>query len=78
MEQDLQRGIAQALRTLSTKEETVLRMHYGIGLESSHSLEEIGFRFNLTRERVRQIKEKALNKLKHATRYKALSAFAEG
>jgi RNA polymerase primary sigma factor len=78
IEQDLHHGIEQALKTLAPKEETVLRMHYGVGLESVHSLEEIGVRFNLTRERVRQIKEKALNKLKHSSRYKALSAYAEG
>jgi RNA polymerase primary sigma factor len=78
MDEDLQRGIEQALKSLTPKEETVLKLHYGIGVESAHSLEEIGIRFNLTRERVRQIKEKALNKLKHATRYRALAVFAEG
>jgi RNA polymerase primary sigma factor len=78
IEQDLHKGIDLALKTLTPKEEIVLRMHYGVGLESMHSLEEIGIRFNLTRERVRQIKEKALNKLKHATRYKALSVYADG
>jgi RNA polymerase primary sigma factor len=52
-----------------------VRLYFGIGEETSHTLEEIGQRFNLTRERARQIKEKALRRLKHSSRSKRLSAY---
>jgi RNA polymerase primary sigma factor len=56
--------IEDALRTLSPKEEMILRMRFGIGMESEYTLEEIGNYFNISRERVRQIVEKSLRKLR--------------
>jgi RNA polymerase sigma factor, sigma-70 family len=67
--------IEQALATLSPREEKVVRMRYGIGEPAQYSLEEIGSRFNLTRERIRQIELKALRKLRHTNRSKSLEAF---
>ncbi len=64
--------VSQALHSLRPKEEAVLKMYFGIYPEVPNSLEEIGYRLNITRERVRQIKEKALSKLKHASRSKPL------
>jgi len=67
--------IEQALALLTPREEKVLRMRYGIGEPTQYSLEDIGSRFNLTRERIRQIELKALRKLRHATRCQTLEAF---
>jgi RNA polymerase primary sigma factor len=64
--------VSIALQSLRPKEEAVLKMYFGIYPEVPHSLEEIGNRLNITRERVRQIKEKALSKMKHASRSKPL------
>jgi len=69
--------IGEALAQLSPREEKVLRMRYGIGEPTQYSLEEIGARFNLTRERIRQIELKALRKLRHVRRSKALESFVE-
>ena len=68
MEVSLQEEVYKTLDTLSEREKEVVRLYFGIGEETSHTLEEIGKRFNLTRERARQIKEKALRRLKHASR----------
>jgi RNA polymerase primary sigma factor len=65
----------RALNTLSEREREVVKMFFGIGYESPHSLEDIGQRFDLTRERVRQIKDKAINKLKSESRCKSLKPF---
>lgn len=62
----------QILKTLSPKEEQVIRMRFGIGFDRDHTLEEVGRYLSITRERVRQIEAKALRKLKHPTRLKAL------
>jgi RNA polymerase primary sigma factor len=67
--------ILDVLCTLSPREEKVLRMRYGIGEPTQYSLEQIGARFHLTRERIRQIELKALHKLRHAKRSKELQAF---
>jgi RNA polymerase primary sigma factor len=64
--------VSNALQSLRPKEEAVLKMYFGIEPEVPHSLEDIGNRLNITRERVRQIKEKALSKMKHASRSKPL------
>ncbi|MEO7426211.1 MAG: RNA polymerase sigma factor RpoD/SigA [Fibrobacteria bacterium] len=64
--------VSHALHSLRPKEEAVLKMYFGIEPEVPHSLEDIGNRLNITRERVRQIKEKALSKMKHASRSKPL------
>jgi len=65
---ELREQINEALATLTPREEKVLRMRFGIGEATHYSLEEIGVRFALTRERIRQIEIKALRKLRHATR----------
>ncbi len=67
--------ITAALAALTPREETVVRMRYGIGEPTNYSLEEIGTRFNLTRERIRQIELKAIRKLRHIDRAQSLSAF---
>jgi RNA polymerase primary sigma factor len=68
----MSQDVSLALQSLRPKEEAVLKMYFGIYPEVPHSLEEIGNRLNITRERVRQIKEKALSKMKHASRSKPL------
>jgi len=64
--------LQRILRTLSPKEEKVIRMRFGIGTDRDHTLEEVGRHLSITRERVRQIEAKALRKLKHPSRLKAL------
>ncbi len=64
--------IQRVLRTLTPKEEKVIRMRFGIGVDRDHTLEEVGRHLSITRERVRQIEAKALRKLKHPSRMKAL------
>lgn len=71
----LREQIGDVLSTLSPREEKVVRMRYGIGEPTQYSLEEIGQRFNLTRERIRQIELKAIRKLRHAKRSESLAAF---
>lgn len=68
----------RVLATLTPREEKVLRMRFGIGEESDHTLEEVGQDFNVTRERIRQIEAKALRKLRHPSRSKKLRNFIEG
>jgi RNA polymerase primary sigma factor len=72
---DLRDSIEDVLASLSPREEKVIRMRYGIGEPTHYSLEEIGARFALTRERIRQIEIKALRKLRHAKRRKNLESF---
>ena len=67
----------RVLATLTSREEKVLRMRFGIGEESDHTLEEVGQDFNVTRERIRQIEAKALRKLRHPSRSGKLKAFIE-
>lgn len=67
--------IDRALATLGRREAEILRLYFGLGYEHPMTLEEIGERFNLTRERIRQIKERALQRLRHVSRSKALRAF---
>lgn len=67
----------RVLSTLTPREEKVLRMRFGIGESSDHTLEEVGQDFNVTRERIRQIEAKALRKLRHPSRSKRLRAFIE-
>jgi RNA polymerase primary sigma factor len=71
----LKEEVRNVLGTLGDREEEVVKLYFGIGVDTGYTLEEIGMRFNLTRERVRQIKEKALKRLKHSTRSKRLSGF---
>jgi RNA polymerase primary sigma factor len=65
------------LSTLTPREEKVIRMRFGIGEKSDHTLEEVGRKFAVTRERIRQIEAKALRKLRHASRIKRLQSLAE-
>ena len=74
IEESLKQEIERTLNTLPDKESKVIRRFYGIGCKQM-SLEEIGEKFNLTRERVRQIKEKAIRRLKHTSRSKLLKAY---
>ncbi|MDA1266749.1 MAG: sigma-70 family RNA polymerase sigma factor [Planctomycetota bacterium] len=76
-ESTLKQEICEVLCLLTPREEKVLRMRYGIGEPTSYSLEEIGSRFNLTRERIRQIEIKALRKLRHAKHRKTLDTYVD-
>jgi len=73
----LQSKIEVILETLSKKEAEIVRLYFGIGCDSAHTLEEIGEMYNLTRERIRQIKEKAIRRLKHTGRSKELQGLRE-
>jgi RNA polymerase primary sigma factor len=75
--QDLTNQVERALGTLSAKEKEILRLRFGIGDEGEHTLEEVGKRFSVTRERIRQIETKALRKLRHPLRGRALKAFVD-
>ncbi|MDA9951608.1 RNA polymerase sigma factor RpoD [Oligoflexaceae bacterium] len=77
MEHSLGEQTSKALATLTPREEKVLRMRFGIGERSDHTLEEVGQNFDVTRERIRQIEAKALRKLRHPSRSKKLRAFIE-
>jgi RNA polymerase primary sigma factor len=74
---NLQEQTNSVLATLSPREEKVLRMRFGIGEKSDHTLEEVGQNFDVTRERIRQIEAKALRKLRHPSRNKKLKSFVE-
>jgi RNA polymerase primary sigma factor len=76
--QNLSEQTRRVLATLSPREEKVLRMRFGIGEKSDHTLEEVGQDFEVTRERIRQIEAKALRKLRHPSRSKKLRAFVDG
>ncbi|MFP4560912.1 MAG: RNA polymerase sigma factor RpoD [Thiohalorhabdus sp.] len=67
----------EVLKELTPREEKVLRMRFGIGMQTDHTLEEVGKQFDVTRERIRQIEAKALRKLRHPSRSKRLSSFME-
>lgn len=73
----LRDNVTKILAGLTPREERVLRMRFGIGMSTDHTLEEVGQQFNVTRERIRQIEAKALKKLKHPTRAKAIKSFSE-
>jgi RNA polymerase primary sigma factor len=75
MIESLKSEINRALSTLSERESEVIRLYFGLNKEHSLTLEEIGERFNLTRERVRQIKEKAIRRLRHVSRSKNLKSY---
>ena len=65
------------LASLTAREERVLRMRFGIGVNAEHTLEEVGQQFSVTRERIRQIEAKALRKLKHPSRSRTLRSFLD-
>jgi RNA polymerase primary sigma factor len=75
LSESLKTEIARALSALSEREAEVIRLYYGIETEHAMTLEEIGEKFNLTRERVRQIKEKAIRRLRHASKSKHLRTY---
>jgi RNA polymerase primary sigma factor len=78
MNLNLSEQTRRVLATLSPREEKVLRMRFGIGEKSDHTLEEVGQDFEVTRERIRQIEAKALRKLRHPSRSKRLKSFVDG
>ena len=75
MNESLQREIERSLNTLTEREREVVKLFFGIGMNHGLTLEEIGAKFDLTRERVRQIKEKAIRRLRHKSRSKLLKAY---
>jgi RNA polymerase primary sigma factor len=75
MEESLKKEIERALDSLTDREAKVIKLYFGIGIENPMTLEEIGEEFRLTRERVRQIKEKAIRRLRHTSRSKALRTY---
>lgn len=75
MNESLQREIERSLSTLTERERDVVKLFFGIGMNHGLTLEEIGAQFDLTRERVRQIKEKAIRRLRHTSRSKLLKAY---
>ena len=74
---NLKEQVSNVLHSLSPREELVLRMRFGLGEGSEHTLEEVGRSFNVTRERIRQIESKALSKLRHPSRSTKLRAFLD-
>ena len=74
---NLGEATTKILSTLTPREERVLRMRFGVGMNTDHTLEEVGLQFSVTRERIRQIEAKALRKLKHPSRSKQLKSFLE-
>ncbi len=77
IQSNLRQSCTAVLSTLSPREERVLRMRFGIGMNTDHTLEEVGAQFAVTRERIRQIEAKALRKLKHPSRSRKLRTFLE-
>jgi RNA polymerase sigma factor (sigma-70 family) len=75
--ENMQLSVERILATLETREEKVLRMRFGIGEKSDHTLEEVGQDFEVTRERIRQIEAKALRKLRDPSRSKKLKSFVD-
>ena len=75
---NLNEATTRILSTLTPREERVLRMRFGVGMNTDYTLEEVGLQFSVTRERIRQIEAKALRKLKHPSRSKQLKSFLEG
>ena len=73
----LRESTHEVLKNLTDREQKVLRMRFGIGMNTDHTLEEVGKQFNVTRERIRQIEAKALRKLRHPSRAQKLKTFAE-
>jgi RNA polymerase primary sigma factor len=77
IQSNLREATTKVLSSLTPREERVLRMRFGIGMNTDHTLEEVGQQFNVTRERIRQIEAKALRKLKHPSRSRKLRSFLE-
>ena len=77
IQSNLRESTTRVLATLTPREERVLRMRFGIGMNTDHTLEEVGQQFSVTRERIRQIEAKALRKLKHPSRSRMLRSFLD-
>ena len=77
MKSALREAITDMLDGLTPREAKVLRMRFGINMNTDHTLEEVGKQFDVTRERIRQIEAKALRKLRHPTRSEKLSSFLD-
>ena len=77
IQSNLSESTTKILASLTPREERVLRMRFGVGMNTDHTLEEVGLQFSVTRERIRQIEAKALRKLKHPSRSKHLKSFLE-
>ena len=77
IQSNLRETTTRVLAFLTPREERVLRMRFGIGMNSDHTLEEVGQQFSLTRERIRQIEARALRKLKHPSRSRILRSFLD-
>ncbi len=77
IQENLKETTTRVLASLTPREERVLRMRFGIGMNTDHTLEEVGQQFNVTRERIRQIEAKALRKLKHPSRSRRLRSFLD-
>ena len=77
VQSNLRDSVTQILATLTPREERVLRMRFGLGMPSDHTLEEVGQQFNVTRERIRQIEAKALKKLRHPSRARMMKSYSE-
>ena len=77
IQSNLRETTTRVLASLTPREERILRMRFGIGMNSDHTLEEVGQKFSVTRERIRQIEAKALRKLKHPSRSKVLRSFLD-
>ncbi len=77
IEMSMQKGVNKILDTLNEREKRVLKLYFGVGEDTPHTLDEIGKRLHLTRERVRQIKEKAIHRLKNSYRSRCLKVFTD-
>jgi RNA polymerase primary sigma factor len=77
IQDNLKETTTRVLSSLTPREERVLRMRFGIGMNTDHTLEEVGQQFSVTRERIRQIEAKALRKLKHPSRSRKLRSFLD-
>ena len=77
IQENLKETTTRVLSSLTPREERVLRMRFGIGMNTDHTLEEVGQQFSVTRERIRQIEAKALRKLKHPSRSRKLRSFLD-
>jgi RNA polymerase primary sigma factor len=77
IQSNLRETTTRMLASLTPREERIVRMRFGIGMNSDHTLEEVGQQFSVTRERIRQIEAKALRKLKHPSRSRELRSFLD-
>src|SRR5262249_268747 len=77
IQSNLRETTTRVLASLTPREERILRMRFGIGMNKDHTLEEVGQQFSVTRERIRQIEAKALRKLKHPSRSRKLRSFLD-